>query len=705
MKPRGGGSPTTPGGKSSSTQNGPSTPQSSSHHSFIQTTPLVIPKGTPPSSAGYVVKKSYDWISYFASLKSKTGEGADQLKCVPVSSFKHAPLSDVFDDLVSLGLKVEVKNNDCSANNGYWIATVVKFRGYLVQLRYEGFDNSSKDFWINIFNPAVHPVGWCASQGHTLIPPTSIASQHTDWKGFLLKRLTGSRTFPANFQDQLKEALKTRFTPGMKLEVVDKHRIAAVRVAVIDQIIGGRLHVQYEADSDDDNGFWCHQYSPLIHPVGWAQLVGHELIASHDYAKESVYKAINDCFDPHDANWTLFPPIRGPPALQSVNNIVNGTISGTSTQSFREGMKLEAIDPLNLSTICVGTVAKVLRSNYLMIGIDGMMSPDGSDWFCYHASSPCIFPVGFCKFNNIPLTPPRDWEGEFDWATYLKETNSIAAPVALFKKDNPNHQFKEGYMLEAVDLMEPRLVCVATIAKAVGRLIKIHFNGWDESYDQWCDCESPELFPVGWCDLVGYPLEPPNSDSTVGGKSRNDGKRKKSMYRGGKKRKPKTSSSSKGKDVFNTTASSTTSSVFEESLMEEDQVSENDVTFLDSRPPTEPARKIIRPDITAASPASITPPTTSSRIRPSTSSTSSTANAHQHSQSSSSHLSNSSVVVKPSPAEPVTPNSLFGRVRDADPKNWSVTDVVSFMRENKEDKCTNAIIARVSSVSFQYGHY
>lgn len=35
---------------------------------------------------------------------------------------------------------------------------------------------------------------------------------------------------------------------------------------------------------------------------------------------------------------------------------------------FAVGMKLEAIDPLNLSTICVATVMSVLKDNYLMIG-------------------------------------------------------------------------------------------------------------------------------------------------------------------------------------------------------------------------------------------------------------------------------------------------------------------------------------------------
>ena len=387
----------------------------------------------------------------------------------------------------------------------------------MVQLRYEGFGNdSSHDFWINISTTQVHPVGWCASQGKALIPPKSIEDRNSDWKGFLVKRLTGSRTLPENFAEQVKESLKTRFKVGLKLEVVDKNRISAVRVATIDEIVGGRLHVSYEGSEHMDEGFWCHQRSSLIHPVGWAQVVGHELRATPEYAKTSLQKSLKKEFEESDATWNLFamPP----------NHVVD--------MRFKEGMKLEAIDPLNLSTICVATVTKVLRNNYLMIGIDGMMAPNGSDWFCYHASSPCIFPVGFCELNQLDLTPPRGYKGDFNWFRYLQETKSAAAPVPLFKKDIPKHGFKEGMHVEAVDLMEPRLICVATITKVVGRLLRVHFAGWDDSYDQWCDCESPDLFPVGWCQLVNYPLEPPKEEDGLQNVTPNETKRRRQMCRG-----------------------------------------------------------------------------------------------------------------------------------------------------------------------------
>ena len=63
--------------------------------------------------------------------------------------------------------------------------------------------------------------------------------------------------------------------------------------------------------------------------------------------------------------------------------------------------------------------------------------------------------------------------------------------------------------LEAVDMMAPHLVCVATVAQVADSLIRIHFDGWGEDFEQWVDCQSPNIYPIGWCELVGYKLEPP----------------------------------------------------------------------------------------------------------------------------------------------------------------------------------------------------
>lgn len=130
--------------------------------------------------------------------------------------------------------------------------------------------------------------------------------------------------------------------------------------------------------------------------------------------------------------------------------------------------------------------------------------------FCYHEKSPCIFPAGFCDSNNIAVTPPNGYDARtFTWEGYLRDTGALAAGQHLFHRQVPDHGFETGMSLECADLMDPRLVCVATVARVVGRLLKVHFDGWTDEYDQWLDCESADIYPVGWCVLVGHKLEGP----------------------------------------------------------------------------------------------------------------------------------------------------------------------------------------------------
>ena len=97
---------------------------------------------------------------------------------------------------------------------------------------------------------------------------SAIQSKYSDWKDFLVKRLTGARTLPSNFYMKVMESVSSIFRPNMKLELVDKMRICQVRVTTIKEITGRRLYLQYDESDHDDNVFWCHEESPLIHPIG-----------------------------------------------------------------------------------------------------------------------------------------------------------------------------------------------------------------------------------------------------------------------------------------------------------------------------------------------------------------------------------------------------------------------------------------------------
>ncbi|XP_005093400.1 MBT domain-containing protein 1 [Aplysia californica] len=554
------------------------------------TPPAAVKKGKPGSKK---INPKTQPSLFKASLRGETGRVFDwgpylvssQANAAPVSCFKHVPMNDCWDQMVD-GVLVEVPNTDLDVPKDvkvYWIATVLKICGYKVLLRYEGFgSDGSKDFWSNLLSEDMHNVGWCATYGKMLSPPKAIKDKYVDWKEFLIKRLTGTRTIPPHFYAKSQEWLhEHKMKMGMQLEVVNKMCVSAMRLAVIKDIIGGRLRLNYADSGDEIDEFWCHMTSPLIHPIGWSQIIGHKLHASHDYINSCLSKVTMQKYGATDVTPDMFPKVKDPP---------HGL-------AFQVGMKLEAIDPLNLSAICVATVTKVLRNNYLMIGIDGSMAENGSDWFCYHATSPCIFPVGFCEINNLNLTPPRGIKTPFKWFDYLKQTRSMAAPVKLFDKEIPKHGFRVGMKVEAVDLMEPRLICVATVTKVVGRLLRIHFDGWENNYDQWIDCQSPDIYPVGWCEVMRHGLEGPRTrleGAPAGNGPVNSKKRKgkTQIYRG--PRKKRTSGSDKK-------ARETTKSAFTtiDSGLRNQLVTSAGAPTL-NRDPNFPPHKMLSPEAVAA---------------------------------------------------------------------------------------------------------
>lgn len=52
--------------------------------------------------------------------------------------------------------------------------------------------------------------------------------------------------------------------------------------------------------------------------------------------------------------------------------------------------------------------------------------------------------------------------------------------------------------------------------------LQIHYDGWSQQFDLWCDSDISDLHPSGWCQRTGHPLEPPPgpTDSVEGGRER-----------------------------------------------------------------------------------------------------------------------------------------------------------------------------------------
>lgn len=63
--------------------------------------------------------------------------------------------------------------------------------------------------------------------------------------------------------------------------------------------------------------------------------------------------------------------------------------------------------------------------------------------------------------------------------------------------------------LECIDIRNPVLVRVATVAEVDGHQIHVHFDGWSDEYDILVDDDCADVHPAGWCVRTGHSLMPP----------------------------------------------------------------------------------------------------------------------------------------------------------------------------------------------------
>ncbi|XP_055249520.1 sex comb on midleg-like protein 2 isoform X1 [Moschus berezovskii] len=184
---------------------------------------------------------------------------------------------------------------------------------------------------------------------------------------------------------------------------------------------------------------------------------------------------------------------------------------------FKVGMKLEAHDPRNTTSVCIATVVGVTGAR-LRLRLDGS---DNRNDFWRLVDSPDIQPVGTCEKEGDLLQPPLGYQmNTSSWPMFLLRTlnGSEMAPATFFKKEPPKpplNNFKVGMKLEAVDRKNPYLICPATIGNVKGDEVYITFDGWSRAFDYWCKYDCRDIFPVGWCNLTGDILQPLGSNVLV----------------------------------------------------------------------------------------------------------------------------------------------------------------------------------------------
>ncbi|KAB0802043.1 hypothetical protein PPYR_04229 [Photinus pyralis] len=185
---------------------------------------------------------------------------------------------------------------------------------------------------------------------------------------------------------------------------------------------------------------------------------------------------------------------------------------------FKIGMKLEALDPRNVTSTCIATVVYI-QGLRLRLRLDGS---DNKNDFWRLVDSSEIHPIGYCEKSGGMLQPPLGFRmNASSWPMFLLKTLNGAemAPSKIFQREPPGPRtnlFQIGQKLEAVDKKNPQLICCATVGNLKQDQIYVTFDGWRGAFDYWCRYDSRDIFPCGWCAKTGHPLQPPGQKNATG---------------------------------------------------------------------------------------------------------------------------------------------------------------------------------------------
>ncbi|XP_068162761.1 scm-like with four MBT domains protein 2 isoform X2 [Antennarius striatus] len=435
----------------------------------------------------------FNWEEYM----EETGAGA-----APHTTFRHVEIS--LQSSFQPGMKLEVANK--SSPDSYWVATIITTCGQLLLLRFSGYgDDRRADFWCDVMTADLHPVGWCAQNNKTLMPPEAIKEKHGDWTDFLVRDLTGSRTAPANL---LEGPLRGKNTvdlvvDGSVLELQDPSDPFLYWPARVIRNVGGRLRLRYAGLSDDHQAHdtWLFYLDVRLRPVGWA--VENQLTLAPPTALRTLnsapawQEALEDAQDDGRKNPLPLEVFKDQEDLPK--------------HSFKTGMKLEMVSPWEGLQICPVSVSKVHDDVFFQVTLDDLSGDAHPRSVVCHAHSHGILPVQWCLKNGAALERPRGYGGhDFDWADYLKQSGAEAAPDTCFPDTWQNRGFAKDMWLEAVNPHQPAEVCVAQITQVRGRLLWLRLEGVAKQLSEFIvDIDSADIFPVGWCEANGYPLTSP----------------------------------------------------------------------------------------------------------------------------------------------------------------------------------------------------
>ncbi|KAK3739524.1 hypothetical protein QZH41_016199, partial [Actinostola sp. cb2023] len=280
----------------------------------------------------------------------------------------------------------------------------------------------------------LYPVGWCEKNRVPLKPPRGFSTSTTfSWDKYL--DVTQAKAVPESlFNENLnKQRIKPHFVTGQLVEVLHQDDPSYYWIA---EVTGITLGIKYQLRLKETQYTFVelvyrYHSSEAVHGLGWGKKMGLTLkppkgtIMKKGWMKE-ILLLDEISTDENTANCSILQK------LEKTDNL-------PPPHGFEPGMQLEAVNLQDPSSICVASVIECNNEHYFTVQIDNSLesSDDSKIRFWCHGESKKIFPIGWCKKNNIQLTPPPGYSNkEFVWQVYMESNNTKPAPEHLFCQVN-----------------------------------------------------------------------------------------------------------------------------------------------------------------------------------------------------------------------------------------------------------------------------
>ncbi|XP_075929521.1 scm-like with four MBT domains protein 2 isoform X2 [Petromyzon marinus] len=277
-----------------------------------------------------------------------------------------------------------------------WPAAVVRNVGGRLRLRPCGLgpEEAALDAWLFYLHPRLHPLGWARGNRCAVEPPAAVASLRTaeQWEAARQEAYgpDAREAVPPEIFKEVAESRSHRFSQGMKLEAVHPTLPFSIAPATVTKVLSEWFFV---VEMDAAGG----EVAPLAPLV--CSLDGPTALPAQWSLKNGVPCTPPPGYEGQDFDWAEYLKSSGAEAAPGSCFPMDEPQHG-----FIQGMRLEVVNPLLPSELCVATVTH-LRHHLMWLRLEGLQQPQPD--CIVDVRSMDIFPVGWSESNGYPLRAPR----------------------------------------------------------------------------------------------------------------------------------------------------------------------------------------------------------------------------------------------------------------------------------------------------------